>query len=153
MEKTYETEIEIGASADQVWDVLVDFPTYGEWNPALPAISGNLAVGETFAMTLGLPGRPSLDVTAVIQTLEEGRGFTWKGNLLSDRMFQGHREFAVSPLGPNRSSFHHVARLTGPLVRPFLLFMDKATAAGHVDFDTAIKARAETLASSADSTE
>lgn len=142
--KTYETEFEIEAPVEKVWEVLVDFPRYGEWNPSLPDISGKLAVGETLSMTLGMPGRPSIGAKAVVQSLDPGRGFVWEGHLGADWLFLGHREFAVRALGENRSSFHHVERLTGPLVPLFLLFMDKACATGHADLNRAIKQRAET---------
>ena len=60
----YRTTFPIQAGADDVWAVLVDFDSYGEWNPSLPSISGVLRTGETVSLTLGMPGRPSPKVKA-----------------------------------------------------------------------------------------
>jgi len=32
MSYVIKTEVDIGASKEAVWDVLVDFPRYGEWS-------------------------------------------------------------------------------------------------------------------------
>jgi len=37
-----ETTVEIDAPPAAVWRVLTDFPTYGEWNPFIPTIAGNV---------------------------------------------------------------------------------------------------------------
>ena len=42
----------IDAPAEKVWDVLVDFGGYGEWNPFCVAAEGTLALGEPLKMTL-----------------------------------------------------------------------------------------------------
>ncbi len=41
----YRTSFPIHAGVDDVWAVLVDFDSYGEWNPSLPSISGVLRPG------------------------------------------------------------------------------------------------------------
>lgn len=42
----------IAASAQVVWDVLVDFDRYIEWNPFCVKASGVLEVGEPLSMKL-----------------------------------------------------------------------------------------------------
>jgi hypothetical protein len=52
--------VEIGAPARFVWDVLVDYPRYPEWNPYTVAVQTTLALGDPIDMTLpksdGSPG-------------------------------------------------------------------------------------------------
>ena len=44
--------VQIGAPAQVVWDVLVDFDRYSEWNPFCVEASGVLEVGEPLSMKL-----------------------------------------------------------------------------------------------------
>jgi hypothetical protein len=142
---TYDTTLEIAAPADVVWSVLTDFPAYGAWNTALPSLSGDLAVGSTLAMTLDLGGK-GMDVTAEVQTVEPGSGFSWKGHLLAEPIFCGRRAFTVEPLGEARASFRHLESVNGLIVPVFMLAKGKAVAAHHHGFNASIKARAEELA-------
>jgi hypothetical protein len=41
-----ETEIEIFASAQRVWSVLLDFPAYSKWNPFVRVIGGLAKKGD-----------------------------------------------------------------------------------------------------------
>ena len=41
-----QTQIIINASATDVWDTLIDFRKYNEWNPFIKSIDGNPVVGE-----------------------------------------------------------------------------------------------------------
>ncbi|MCE5288780.1 MAG: SRPBCC domain-containing protein [Nocardiaceae bacterium] len=141
--KLYETTFDIDAAAADVWRVLTDTAAYGEWNPSLPAISGQLTPGSTLTMTLGMPGRPSVNVKAQIKDLEPESLFTWEGHLVTDRFFKGRREFRIAPVGENRVRFTHVERITGPFVPVFLLMMRDAPQRGHDAFNAALKQRAE----------
>ena len=40
------TEIEIAASAEQVWQVLTDLATYPDWKPFIRSVSGQPVTGE-----------------------------------------------------------------------------------------------------------
>ncbi len=46
------TEIEIAASPERVWQALLDFARYPEWNPYVKAVEGKLGVGERLTLTL-----------------------------------------------------------------------------------------------------
>ena len=91
----YRTAFPIEASAEAVWEVLTDFGSYGEWNPSLPSISGELRVGSTVSLTLGMPGRPSPKVEATLGDVAPGRRLTWHGNAGADWLFAGDREFLI----------------------------------------------------------
>ncbi len=41
-----ETEIEIAASPERVWSILMDFSAYPEWNPFIRSLSGVAKPGE-----------------------------------------------------------------------------------------------------------
>ena len=44
--------VAIAAPVEKVWEVLVDFERYHQWNPFCVEASGKLAVGEPLTMTL-----------------------------------------------------------------------------------------------------
>lgn len=47
--------VEIDAPATLVWDVLVDYPSYPEWNPYTVAVETTLEVGDPIDLTLPNP--------------------------------------------------------------------------------------------------
>ena len=47
--------VRIGAPAAFVWDVLVDYPRYPEWNPYTVKVATTLAVGDPIDLTLPNP--------------------------------------------------------------------------------------------------
>src|SRR5476651_2401618 len=55
--------IEIDAPASVVWDVLVDLPKYGEWNPFCVKCISTLEMGAPVVMTIAMPWDPSEQAT------------------------------------------------------------------------------------------
>ncbi len=87
----YCTTFRIEASNEVVWAVLSDFERYGEWNPSLPSIVGDLRVGRTVSLTLAMPGRPSPKVKAQLTEVVPQRRLNWHGNVGADWLFAGER--------------------------------------------------------------
>ena len=44
--KVINTEIEIGATARDMWQILIDFARYPQWNPFVRQIEGSLQEGD-----------------------------------------------------------------------------------------------------------
>jgi uncharacterized protein YndB with AHSA1/START domain len=44
--KELKTEILINTTPQKVWEILVDFKRYHEWNPFIKSITGNVVVGS-----------------------------------------------------------------------------------------------------------
>ena len=139
----YRTEFEIDASAEQVWTVLTDFGRYPDWNPSLPSISGELREGAHVSLVLGMPGRPNPKVTATLQEITPNERLRWHGNVGTDRVFAGDREFAIETLGENRVRFTHVENVTGLLAPVFELLMGTSVQRSHDEFNEALKRRSE----------
>ena len=141
----YRTEFEINAGDARVWSILTDFDSYGDWNPSLPSISGELSPGNTVSLTLGMPGRPSPKVKAQLIDVEPNRRLTWHGNAGADWIFAGDRTFAIEPLGTGKVSFTHVEDVRGALFPLFRVVMGSAIQQSHDAFNQALKNRAEGL--------
>jgi hypothetical protein len=145
----HRTEFEIDASDEQVWALLANFDDYGAWNPSVPSISGDLREGATVSLTLSLPGRPNLNVTAVLEDVTPNRRLTWRGHLGADRLFTGFREFAIEPLAASKVRVTHVEDLQGWIAPVFEALMGRSVQRHHDAFNEALKRRAEATAAHA----
>ena len=69
-------EIEIEANPDEIWDVLVDFERWPNWNPAVKSVSleGEAELGRSFRWKAG-PGT----ITSTLRRLERPRELAWTG--------------------------------------------------------------------------
>lgn len=143
----YRTTLPIAASAETVWKVLTDFERYPEWNPSLPSISGELRVGSTVSLTLGMPGRPSPKVTATLGDVTPERHLTWHGNAGADWLFAGDREFLIDAQPDGTVLFTHGEDVHGALFPLFRAFMGSAIQRSHDAFNAALRDRAEGSAS------
>src|SRR5207248_11621579 len=54
--KTLRTQIDIDASAEQVWDTLTNFADYSTWNQFITHLAGTLAPGEPLEVRIEPPG-------------------------------------------------------------------------------------------------
>ena len=139
----YRTTLPIATSAETVWKVLTDFERYPEWNPSLPSIKGDLRAGNTVALTLGMPGRPSPKVKAKFGDVAPGRRLTWHGNAGADWLFAGDREFVIDAQRDETVLFTHVEDVHGVLFPLFRAVMGSAIQRSHDAFNAALKNRAE----------
>lgn len=133
----------MGATPEKVWEVLTDFDRWAEWNPSIPSIEGEPSIGSTVALTLAMPGRPAAKVKAKLTQVDPGRCLAWDGNIGSDRLFAGHREFLIEPQGGGTVHFTHIERVSGLLFPLFRVVMGDAIRRHHEDLNDAVKKRAE----------
>jgi len=45
--RTIDAWIDIEATPELIWDVLLDFPKWGQWNTFIPRVEGKLEKGQT----------------------------------------------------------------------------------------------------------
>ncbi|MSQ24153.1 MAG: SRPBCC domain-containing protein [Chloroflexi bacterium] len=144
---TLQTEIEIGASADIVWEVLTNFPAYPAWNSFVPDISGELEVGKYLNAYFQAPGGPGMRFRPRVLEVSPGRELRWLGQLLMVGLFDGEHRFAIEPLDPNRVRFLHEERLNGLLVPIVEKLFGRQTRNGFEAMNRGLKARTEAIAS------
>jgi len=142
--KELRTEIEINASAERVWEVLIDFPAMGEWNPFIASLEGTAKVGERLTVRLTPPGGGGMTFKPTVLRADAGKELRWLGRLLIRGLFDGEHYFLIEPLDGGRIRFVHGELLTGLLV-PItgLLGVLKSTQAGFEEMNRALKERAE----------
>jgi uncharacterized protein YndB with AHSA1/START domain len=106
--------VEIDAPAAFVWDVLLDYPRYPQWNPYTVAVSTTLVVGEPIDLTLPRPdgsegtwvSREYVRVVEPPRLLRYDTGDTFPGLL-------GVRDQVITPLGGSRCSYRTFETFTG----------------------------------------
>lgn len=138
------TEIEIKASAEQVWDILSDFGAYGQWNPFVRELAGGepTAVGTKLGVTISPPGGKAMRFSPSVTEWEPGQRFAWLGHLLVPGLFDGEHRYELEPT-TDGVRLVHSERFRGVLV-PFMKKMiDGSTRAGFEAMNEALKQRAE----------
>jgi uncharacterized protein YndB with AHSA1/START domain len=138
--------VEIAAPAAFVWDVLVDYASYPEWNPYTIAVETTLEIGDRIDLTLPNPdgsdstilNREYIRVVDPPHHLRYDTGEEYPGLL-------GMRDQYVTELGPDRCSYHTTDTLSGELADLVMETNGDWIKGGFDSVAHALKARAEQL--------
>jgi hypothetical protein len=136
------TQIEIDASPERVWQILVDFAEYGTWNPFLYRVAGEPIIGSQVRIYFKAFGRET-KLNCSIITLEPNRALVWKWHLFLPGLYGGERSFLIEPLDGDRVRLVDRETFSGLLLPLFNKSIDTATKQGFEAMDQALKARAE----------
>lgn len=137
------TEIEIDASAQKVWDILMDFEKYPDWNPFIQKIKGLAQKGERLNVFLQPPGGRGMTFKPIIQENKSPHEFRWLGRLFIPGLFDGEHIFQIESISENKIRFVQKEKLKGILV-PFLWkSLTMHTRAGFEEMNKALKSLAE----------
>ncbi|MBC7230249.1 MAG: SRPBCC domain-containing protein [Actinobacteria bacterium] len=74
-----ETEIEIDAAAERVWEVLTDLASYPQWNPMIRRASGELRVGSMLKVCFEPEGSRGYNFRSRLTVVDPGRELRWLG--------------------------------------------------------------------------
>ena len=141
--KELRSEIEIQASAERVWQLLTDFPSFPQWNPFIRKVSGNIQVGERLEVYIQPSGASGMTFRPTVLKAEPNRELRWLGHLLISGLFDGEHSFTIEPLGDGRVRFTQREVFTGLLVPLFARGLDTDTRRGFEEMNLALKSRAE----------
>ena len=140
--KELHTEIEIAASPERVWRELTDFARYGEWNPLVPAATGELGEGQALRVKLQA-GKRAMTIKPRLVRVAPNRELAWRGSLPVPGLFTGEHCFEITSLGEQRVRFHHWEKFTGLLAPLLSRMLDGDARRGFEAMNQALKARAE----------
>ena len=138
-----ETEIEIDAPASVVWKELADTGAYGDWNPFVRRISGDLEVGQHLKVTVGADGNSPMDFTPEVLVASENQELRWVGRLGFKGVFDGEHYFILEETDHGTTVFRHGENFTGLLGYPLIALIREDTHNGFLAMNEALKARAE----------
>src|SRR5437660_1085895 len=139
------SEIVIAAPSEVVWEVLVDFSSYSDWNPVEVQARGEAVAGATLEHTAQLPGRKPMSFTAKIIEATPSRALAWKGRILVPGLFDVSHHFEIDRLAGDHSRLRQFEHFSGVLV-PFMRGLLRDTQAAFELANQAIKHRVESMA-------
>ena len=144
--KELRSEIEIQTSAERVWQLLIDFASFPQWNPFIRKATGNIRVGERLEVNIQPSGARGMTFRPTVLKAEPNRELRWLGHLLISGLFDGEHIFTIEPLGEGRVRFTQREVFTGLLVPLFARGLDTDTRRGFEEMNQALKTRAEQVA-------
>ena len=141
--KELQTEIVIHASAQRIWDLLMDFDSYPDWNPFILEINGLAQEGNKLEVTLQPKGKAPMKFEPEVVSLVPQKEFQWKGKLWTKGLFDGAHYFRLEEIEETKTRFVHGEHFSGLLVGPILKMVGDATAQSFEEMNQALKEAAE----------
>ena len=140
--KEIRTEIEINASKEKVWKILMDFEKHVEWNPFIKTISGDAVLGGSLVVHLQPPGESAMTFKPEVVDFRQNELFAWQGKLFMKGLFDGTHIFELEST-PEGCKLTQREEFSGLLVRLILSKVGESTVKGFTEMNLALKARAE----------
>lgn len=142
-----DSDIVINAPPSIVWAILSDFKSYPSWNPFVRKIEGPMVVGDHLSIEIRpSPDATSMRFTPVVLAASPEIEFRWRGRFLAPGVFDGTHGFKLTSLPGGRTRFHQSEAFSGVMVPLFRGKNLSETEGGFNAMNTAIKARAEAMA-------
>jgi len=141
--KSINTEININAPVEIIWDVLMDFSSYRDWNPFITRIEGTPVVGNKLSTTISPKGKKPMDFTPTVLVNSQNEEFRWAGHLLMKGIFDGEHYFKLESIDENTTRFIHGENFSGLFVGPLFGMLEESTIKGFEDMNKALKVQAE----------
>ena len=135
-----QTVIDIDACPADIWQVLVDFDAYPDWNPMLGKVQTHLESGAKVRMEVLREESKPLKLTANITSLKDAEEVVWYGG--NALVISGEHYFRIEQTEKEHCRLHHGENFRGllvPLLRPTLM---KASAL-YEAMNVALKQRVE----------
>ncbi|MFL6357795.1 MAG: SRPBCC family protein [Nitrososphaeraceae archaeon] len=111
--KEIHTQIDIKASAERAWQVLIDFNNYSQWNPFIRQINGAPKVGTKLEIHLHTASGKRRIYKPTVTKFEPYHELRWFGKSFVPGMFNGEHIFNIETLGVNHILFLHREVFTG----------------------------------------
>lgn len=140
--RNIEHHIDINASPAVVWKHLADTAAYGQWNPFVRRLSGELSEGATLTIRVAPPGGRAMTLKPTVLAAEVGRELRWLGHFLVPGLFDGEHSFLLEELSGGRTRLVQAERFRGLLVGLSGATLEK-TRLGFEQMNRALKQRAE----------
>ena len=136
-----QTEIIINATPEKVWNILMDFDKYPQWNPFVKEITGSQQVGGQLKVTLKNGKGTSVFMPTVVSN-ETANVFEWLGSIPLG-LFKGQHRFAIEKISETQVKFIHSEQFSGLLAGLIMSQIGETTRNGFIAMNKALKERAE----------
>jgi hypothetical protein len=140
--KENRNEIEIQATAEQVWKVLTDLEKYAEWNPLLYRGVGKVEVGEKVEVAAKTATKDMTFLCEVVK-VEPYREFAWKFHVIHPFLFRGEHIFRIEPITEQSIRFINRERFAGILLPMQAKDLETNGLTAMIEMGVALKERLE----------
>jgi hypothetical protein len=137
------TSIEINSTPAKVWQVLMDFENYPDWNPFVKSIQGVASVGKKLKVCIHPPGQKDMMFRPILLKVEKNKEFRWIGHLLFPGILDGEHIFMIESLDNSKVLFRQEEHFSGILVPVFWKSLFQHTRIGFIEMNHALKERVE----------
>jgi catechol 2,3-dioxygenase-like lactoylglutathione lyase family enzyme len=120
---TIDTSIAINASSEKVWEKLINFNAYPDWNPMIVQLDGEAKVGSKLKFVVKQVNGKLLNLAARFKVINPSRELRWAGGVPG--IIRGEHYFVIESTGENSCRFRHGEKFSGlmiPLLKLFLEF-------------------------------
>ncbi len=140
--KENRNEIELQATAEQVWQVLTDLGKYSEWNPLLYRGTGKVEPGETVEVSAKTASKDMKFVCKVTE-VEPYKQFAWKFYVIHPVLFRGLHIFQIETIDNHTVKFMDREQFEGLLVPMQAKDLETNGLSAMVEMGEALKKRVE----------
>lgn len=139
-----ETDTEILASPEEVWDVLAKVDQWADWSPVINKSDGTLAEGETLEITMAgkEKGQNGPSYKPVVIEVEPNKRFLFRAKMIAGFLFTNEKEFELTPSDQGTHLVHREI-FKGLLVPVFCSQMEKGVPVMLNAMNKALKNRIE----------
>lgn len=139
-----ETSIFIQSPIENVWKILVDFSSYGLWNPFLPEVSGHASAGSKLKIVICTQNKNQNYTVQIIQ-VHKFVSLTWLGHFGFPGFIDGYHQFLMKETADGQVQFCHEEFFQGLLV-PLVWsgYLNKYLKDGFEQMNLALKMKCET---------
>jgi hypothetical protein len=138
--------VDIDAPASVVWEVLTDFPRYGEWNSFCVGFETSGRLGDLVYMQVRIPGTDTvIPVNETLVAWEPERLLSWEQRPTEDNKDAARRDQYVEADGPSRCRYFSTDQFLGLNADTIMQNHGSWVKQGFDQCALDVKRRAETL--------
>lgn len=142
--KNIRIEVVINSPISKVWQVLMDFASYPDWNTFMH-IKGSGEVGSNLENTMMLEGQKPQVFRPLILENKKEKELRWKGKLFLQGLFDGEHYFLLESLGQDKTRLIHGEKFSGILSSVVLKMIGEKTVEGFEKMNLELKMRSEKM--------
>jgi len=133
------TEIALEASAERVWELLVDCSLYPQWNPLFHQATGQKNAGGQLELIVNLPEISPFVVRPKLLAVEPQTSYCWRYTWFFAGLLTWKYSAALESLAPHRLKFIQSSAFGGILGPLFDLSLRASVSHGLEQMNKAIK--------------
>jgi hypothetical protein len=145
--KGWATEIVINAPRQLVWEQVIGFEAYSNWNPFLLEATAKFEIGGRIHFLEDLKQFGKHWIDAQFLSIDSPTSFVWQGYVLAPFLFTVRRHFIFEVVSSHQTRFIQRHENSGLLI-PYLALQGVyfVSYQGYLDYNQALKERCESMA-------